>query len=105
MAYRVVVWGTGNAGRPAIRAVAAHADLELAGVGGSNPGKGGRDPGELAVIDPLGVLATDDTRVATAGDVDAVVYPATADTRPDDAFADLLACLDSGANVVSTSFY
>jgi hypothetical protein len=51
------------------------------------------------------VTATDDVGVAMADDVDAVVYTATADTRPDDAFADLLACLASGANVVSTSFY
>lgn len=46
MTYRVVVWGTGNAGRPAIRAVAAHRDLELAGVVVSNPAKVGRDAGE-----------------------------------------------------------
>ncbi len=102
---RVVVWGTGNAGRPAIRAVAAHADLELVGVVVSNPAKVGRDAGELAFIEPLGVLATDDVSVAYADGVDAVVYTATADTRPDDAFADLVACLESGANVVSTSFY
>jgi 2,4-diaminopentanoate dehydrogenase len=105
MSYRVVVWGTGNAGRPAIRAVAAHADLELAGVVVSNPAKVGRDAGELAYLAPLGVAATDDTSVALADDVDAVVYTATADTRPDAAFADLIACLEAGANVVSTSFY
>ena len=34
-----------------------------------------------------------------------MVYTATADTRPDDALQDLLACLRSGANVVSTAFY
>jgi hypothetical protein len=105
MTYRVVVWGTGNAGRPAIRAVAAHADLELAGVVVATPAKVGKDAGELAFIEPLGVAATDDVSVALAGDVDAVVYTATADTRADDAFADLVACLDAGANVVSTSFY
>src|SRR5215470_17674300 len=110
MPYRVVVWGTGNAGRPAIRAVAAHADLELAGVVVSNPDKVGRDAGELAYfelsgLEPLGVIATDDVGIALSGEIDAVVYTATADTRPDDAFADLLACLESGANVVSTSFY
>lgn len=102
---RVVVWGTGNVGRPAIRAVAAHADLELVGVVVANPDKVGRDAGVLALVEPLGVLATNDPSIATGGDVDAVVYTATADTRPDDAFADLLACLESGANVVSTSFY
>src|SRR4029078_4347929 len=64
MTYRVVVWGTGNAGRPAIRAVAAHADLDLVGVVVSNPAKVGRDAGELAFIEPLGVLATDDAAVA-----------------------------------------
>ena len=105
MTYRVVVWGTGNAGRPAIRAVAAHADLELVGVVVSNPAKVGKDAGELAFIEPLGVAATDDVSTAYAVDVDAVVYTATADTRPDEAFADLVACLEAGANVVSTSFY
>ena len=48
MTYRVVVWGTGNVGRPAIRAVAAHRDLELVGVVVSNPAKVGKDAGELA---------------------------------------------------------
>jgi len=105
MTYRVVVWGTGNAGRPAIRAVAAHADLELVGVVVANPDKVGRDAGDLAFLEPLGVIATDDVTVALADDVDAVVYTATSDTRPDDAFADLIACLEAGANVVSTSFY
>ncbi len=105
MTYRVVVWGTGNAGRPAIRAVAAHRDLELAGVVVANPAKVGRDAGDLAFLEPLGVLATDDVSVAWADDVDAVVYTATADTRPDEAFDDLLHCLRGGANVVSTSFY
>ena len=51
------------------------------------------------------MAATDDTSVALADDVDAVVYTATADTRPDAAFADLIACLEAGADVVSTSFY
>ena len=52
------------------------------------------------------MAATDDASVAFADDVDAVVYTATADTRPDDAFADLdRVPARPGANVVSTSFY
>ena len=49
--------------------------------------------------------ATDDVTVALADDVDAVVYTATGDTRPDAALADLVRCLEAGRNVVSTAFY
>jgi hypothetical protein len=105
MTYRVVVWGTGNVGRPAIRAVAAHCDLELVGAVVANPDKVGHDAGELAGIDLLGVAATDDTSVALSGDVDAVVYTATGDTRPEEALTDLTSCLRAGVNVVSTAFY
>lgn len=105
MTYRVVVWGTGNVGRPAIRAIAAHQELELAGVVVSNLAKVGKDAGELAGIAPLGVVATDDTSIATADGIDAVVYAATADTRPEDAYADLIGCLTAGVNVLSTAFY
>jgi hypothetical protein len=100
-----VVWGTGNVGRPAIRAVAAHRDLELAGVVVSSPAKVGQDAGTLALREPVGVAATDDVERALAPDVDAVVYAATADTRPAEAFADLLRLLRAGRNVVSTAFY
>ena len=104
MTQNVAVWGTGNVGRPAIRAIAAHQDLELVGAIVSNPEKVGRDAGELAGIGPLGILATDDPSAALQG-ADAVVYTATGDTRPEAALTDLVACLDAGHNVVSTSFY
>jgi len=105
MGSRVVVWGTGNVGRPAIRAVAAHRHLELVGVVVANPSKVGRDAGELAGMAPLGVPATDDVSVALDDAVDCVVYAATADTRPMEAYGDLDRLLRSGRNVVSTSFY
>jgi hypothetical protein len=106
MTKRVVVWGTGNVGRPAIRAVLAHGELALAGVVVASPAKVGRDAGEIAGVGPCGVVATADGAALLArGDVDAVVYAATADTRPKEAYADLIACLRAGANVVSTAFY
>ncbi|HEY8155575.1 MAG TPA: dihydrodipicolinate reductase [Myxococcota bacterium] len=105
MSKRVLVWGTGNVGRPAIRAVLSHHDLALAGVIVSNPAKRGRDAGEIAGVAKTGVLATQDSRALLAQGVDAVVYTASADTRPAEALQDLLACLRAGANVVSTSFY
>ncbi len=106
MKKRVVVWGTGNVGRPAIRAVVAHRDLELVGVVVSNPTKAGRDAGELAGIEAVGVPATTDWKALLQREKpDALVYAANADTRGAEAFMELLACLESGVNVVSTAFY
>ncbi|MGW7198261.1 hypothetical protein ACWGH9_19365, partial [Streptomyces chryseus] len=42
-----VVWGTGNVGRAAVRAVDAHPALRLSAVVVHDPAKAGRDAGEL----------------------------------------------------------
>lgn len=105
MPTNVIVWGTGNVGRPAIRAVLNHPDLELTAVIVANQDKVGRDVGELIGLSPIGLTATDDWQAALDQGADAVVYAATADIRPEEAQSDLLACLSAGINVVSTSFY
>lgn len=105
MALKVVVWGSGNVGRPAIRAVLSHAQLELVGVIVASQAKVGRDAGEIAGVAACGVAATDDWQAVLAQKPDAVVYTATADIRPEEAAADLMACLDAGINVVSSAFY
>ena len=53
MGKKVVVWGTGNVGRPAIRSVVANKDLDLAGVLVQNPDKVGKDAGDLAGIETV----------------------------------------------------
>ncbi|MFG2616635.1 dihydrodipicolinate reductase [Streptomyces sp. NPDC048507] len=101
-----VVWGTGNVGRAAIRAVDAHPALELAAVIVHNPGKVGRDAGELAGLEyPLGVAATDDSEAVLAARPAAVVYAASGDVRPDDALADITRAVAAGAAVVSPALY
>jgi len=102
---RVVVWGTGNVGQPAIRAVVANRELQLVGVIVSNPAKVGRDAGDLARIAPTGVRASADVDVVLALRPDAVVYTASGDMRPGDAIDDVVRCLASGANVVTTAIY
>ena len=102
---RVVVWGTGNVGRPAIRAAAAHRELDLVGAIVSDPGKVGVDVGELAGIDSLGVVATDEVGLATSADVDCVIYAVNADFRPNESLDEAEAMLRAGTNVVTTAFY
>ncbi|MCP3753376.1 dihydrodipicolinate reductase [Streptomyces sp. TBY4] len=101
-----VVWGTGNVGRLAIRAVEAHPALKLAAVIVHNPEKVGRDAGELGELDyETGVAATDDIEAVLAARPQAVVYAASGDIRPDDALADITRAIRSGAVVVSPALY
>ena len=105
MVSRVVVWGTGNVGKPAIRAVLASSELELVGVIVSNPEKVGVDAGTLAGVEMTGVLASDDAAAVLALHPDAVAYCASGDFRPQEAIADVEQCLRAGANVVTTAIY
>jgi len=103
MTYSVVQWATGNAGRPALRGIIEHPALELVGLLVHSPEKSGRDAGEIAGVDPVGVTATTDIDEVLALGADCVSYMATGDLRPDEAVADMCRILESGANVVSTS--
>ncbi len=101
-----VVWGTGNIGRLAIRAVHAHPELDLAAVVVHNPAKVGRDAGELAGLGcDLGVAATDDADAVLAARPRAVVYAASGDVRPDAALADIIKAIRAGAAVVTPALY
>lgn len=101
-----VVWGTGNIGRAAIRAVEAHPALKLVGVVVHNPEKVGRDAGELAGLGhELGITATDDVDAVLAASPRAVMYAASGDIRPDDALADILRAIRAGAVVVTPALY
>ena len=106
MTISTVVWGTGNVGRAAIRAVHAHPDLDLAAVLVADPAKVGRDAGELSGLGTsLGIAATDDVSAVLGAGHGAVVYAVSGDVRPDAALADLVRCLEAGAVVVTPSVY
>ena len=105
MTRRVVVWGTGNVGRPAIRAVVSHRDLELVGVIVANVDKVGLDAGTLADIEPTGVIASDDVDAVLALKPDCVVYASSGDFRPMEAIGEMLRCLGAGCNVVTPGMY
>ncbi|MFI2228588.1 dihydrodipicolinate reductase [Nocardia testacea] len=101
-----VVWGTGNVGRAAVRAVDAHPELELTAVLVHDPAKAGRDAGELAGLDrSLGVPATTDVDAVLGARPGAVVYAASGDIRPDDALADIVRAVGGGAVVVTPALY
>lgn len=100
------VWGTGNVGRAAIRAVDAHPALDLTHVIVHSPDKVGRDAGDLGDVGRhLGMAATDDVAAVLAAGPQAVVYAASGDVRPDDALADIVRAIRAGAVVVTPALY
>src|SRR5579859_4996374 len=100
------VWGTGNIGRLAIRAVQAHPALALTAVVVHNPEKVGREAGDLGGLEyDLGVVATDDIDAVLRSRPRAVVYAASGDIRADEALADIIKAIRAGAVVVTPSTY
>jgi hypothetical protein len=100
---RVVLWGPGQMGIGALRAVIQHPGLELAGLIVHSEAKDDRDAGELCGLPPTGIIATRDVEAALGVDADVVAYFATGDYRYREAADDIARCLRAGKNVVTTS--
>jgi hypothetical protein len=104
MTRRVVQFSTGNVGRHALRAVIERPDLELVGVHASGPDKVGRDAADLCgLTSRTGIVATNDIEALLDLHADCVVYTSQAETRPNEAIAEISAFLNAGTNVVGTS--
>jgi hypothetical protein len=101
--YRVVQWSTGGVGALAVSAISGRPDLELVGVWVHAPEKAGRDAGELAGIDALGLRATASVDDVLALAPDCVCYAASGESRPTEAIDDFCRILEAGINVVTTS--
>jgi 2,4-diaminopentanoate dehydrogenase len=98
--YRVVQWTTGNVGKSSVQAIAKNPNYELVGLYAWSQDKAGRDAGELAGIEPLGVKATNDVDALLALKPDAVVYnPMWIDVD------ELVRILEAGVNVVASASF
>lgn len=96
--YRVVQWTTGNVGRRSVRAIVDHPDLELVGGYAWSADKVGRDLGELAGLDAIGVHATDDVEALLALAPDCVSYTPM---FPD--VGEMVRILEAGVNIAATA--
>jgi hypothetical protein len=97
------VWSSGGVGSIAIDGIRHRPDLELVGVWVHSPDKVGRDAGEVAGGEPLGMPATNDADALIALAPDCVVYAASGPEREAGAVPDYLRLLRAGINVVSTT--
>lgn len=103
--YRVAHYGTGHTGTLVLRQLLERPDIELVGHLVHSPEKVGRDSGEIVGVDPVGVRAVGSFDEFCALDVDCVTYMATEFGRDvDDVIDEMCRLLESGKNVVTTTF-
>jgi hypothetical protein len=101
-AVGIAVYGTGHAGRAAIRAARAHPAVRVVAGITTSAEKVGADLGELAGGAPLGVAATRDVAaVLGRADVDTVVYCGLG--SPADVAVHLGAIVDAGRNAITVT--
>jgi 4-hydroxy-tetrahydrodipicolinate reductase len=101
--YRVVHWGTGNAGGLALRGIISNPDLELVGLLAHSADKVGCDAGELVGVAPAGITATDDVDAILALGADCLCYMGDGLKYPEESVAAMCRFLAAGTNVVTTS--
>ena len=95
---RVFQVATGNVGSEMVKRLGPHPDLELVGVHCYSPDKIGRDVGELAGLDPVGVVATGTVEEIIAAEPDVVTFHGV---FPDE---DLyVRVLEAGIDIVTTA--
>ena len=95
---RVFQVATGNVGTEMIKRVTRHPDLELVGLHCYTPEKVGRDAGEIAGLEPVGVVATGSVDDIVAARPDVVTFHGV---FPDE---DLyVTVLEAGIDVVTTA--
>lgn len=101
---RIVIWGTGFVGKMVIAELVGHPEFELVGVGVHDPGKRGRDVGDICGLDtPLGITATDDVDALIALRPDALVHYGPTAARAEDNIRLLTQFLRAGIDVCSTA--
>lgn len=101
---RIVVWGTGFVGKMVIAEIVKHPLFELVGVGVSNPGKVGRDVGDICGLpEPVGIVATDDVDALIALKPDALVHYGPTAMQADANIAVITRFLRAGIDVCSTA--
>lgn len=103
MTYRVIHWATGHTGKMVVRATAERPDYEIVGAFTYDPGKAGRDLGDIAGIAPIGIAVTNDRRAILDIPADCVLFLAGAENDVPGSIADICALLASGKNVVTTA--
>jgi hypothetical protein len=105
MKVRVVQWATGAVGATQLREVIDRPELELAGLFVYTAAKVGVDAGALVERPLTGVQATNDKSAILSLNADVVLHAASKAFPVNTNTDDIVALLESGKNVITTTSY
>lgn len=105
MTARVIQWATGSVGKAQLREIIDRPDLELAGLYVYSASKVGTDAGDIVGRAPTGITATSDAAAIFALNADVVLHAASKAFPGNTNTDDIVALLDSGKSVITTTSY
>jgi hypothetical protein len=103
--YTVIIWGPGEVGGTALRAILERPELSVVGCKVYSDAKDGVDVGTLAGVAPIGVAATKSGEDLIALDADCVVHTPMMPFDISDTDDEIVRLPESGKNVVSAVSY
>ena len=105
--YKVIQWGMGLCGTPAVRMMLRKKSIDMAGVIVSRSEKAGKDIGELAGESPAGILASNDIKEILAKDADVVIHMTSSSMMEDGTWGknkdEIITALKTRKNVITTT--
>lgn len=93
---KIIQWFTGDIACHQIRIIERCPSMELVGAFVYHEEKNGKDAGEIAGIDPIGIITTNDIDQILSVDADCVLY-----NPPLERYDEIIQILASGKNVIS----
>ncbi|WP_368834398.1 hypothetical protein [Mycobacterium intracellulare] len=105
MTYKVIIWGPGEVGGTALRAILKRPEFSVVGCKVYSDAKEGIDVGTLAGREPIGVTATKGAGDLVGVEADCVVHTPMLPFDISDTDDEIVQLLESGKNVISAVSY
>ena len=105
--YRVIQWGMGMCGTPAVRMMLGKKSIEIAGLIVNRQEKSGKDIGELAGMGPAGIQASNNIEEVLNRDADVVIHMTSSSMMEEGTWDrnkdEIIMALKAGKNVITTT--
>ncbi len=100
---KVIINGIGGVGSGIVRVLSARRGVKIVAAIDIDPGKIGRDAGEVAGIGPIGVIIEPDLRTACARERADVAINVASSAEADVTFEQMIPAIENGINVIAAN--